>query len=74
MSSTKIKYPQRPTMASIKTILHSIITPMFTKDSQIKTTLFAVLASVAQLIGASPHLPKGCGFNSQSGHISRLWV
>ena len=25
---------------------------------------------VAQLVGVSSHTPKGCGFNSQSGHIA----
>ena len=29
---------------------------------------------MVQLVGASPHTPKGCGFDSQSGHIPRLWV
>ena len=29
---------------------------------------------MAQLIGASFHIPKGWGFDSQSGHIHRLWV
>ena len=32
------------------------------------------LAGVAQLVGASSHRPKGHGFDSQSGHIPRLWV
>ena len=27
------------------------------------------LASVAQLVGALSCKPKGCGFNSQSGHV-----
>ena len=29
---------------------------------------------VAQLVGASSRTPKGCGFDSQSGHIPRLQV
>ena len=29
---------------------------------------------VAQLVGVSSHAPKGCGFNSRSGHIPRVWV
>ena len=29
---------------------------------------------VAHLVGISSHLPKACGFDSQSGHIPRLWV
>ena len=29
---------------------------------------------VAQLVGVSSHTPKGCGFDSQSGHIPRLQV
>ena len=29
---------------------------------------------VAQLVGASFGTPKGCGFDSRSGHIPRLWV
>ena len=33
-----------------------------------------VLASVTQLIGALSSKPKGCGFDSQSGHMPRLWV
>ena len=32
------------------------------------------LASMAQLFGVSSCKPKGHGFNSQSGHIPRLWV
>ena len=32
------------------------------------------LAGVAQLVGESSHTPKGYGFDSQSGHIPRLWV
>ena len=32
------------------------------------------LGKVAQLVGASSHTPKDCGFNSQSGYIPRLWV
>ena len=31
------------------------------------------LASVAQWVGVSPGKLKGCGFDSQSGHMSRLW-
>ena len=31
-------------------------------------------ASVAQLVGASSRRPKDCGFNSQSGHMTRLQV
>ena len=31
------------------------------------------LGWVAQLLGASSHTPKGCGLDSQSGHIHRLW-
>ena len=34
----------------------------------------AALAGVAQLVGASFPKPKGCGFDSRSGHISRLRV
>ena len=30
------------------------------------------IGQVAQLVGVSSHTPKGCGFKSQSGHISRL--
>ena len=29
---------------------------------------------VAALAGALSHTPKGCGFDSQSGHMPRLWV
>ena len=29
---------------------------------------------VAQFVGASSHTPKGCGFNSQPGHIPKLEV
>ena len=29
---------------------------------------------VAQMVGASFHTPKGCGFDFQSGHITRLLV
>ena len=29
---------------------------------------------VAQFVGASSHTPKGCGFDSQSGHRPRLHV
>ena len=32
------------------------------------------LASVAQLVGTLSHKPKGCGFNSWSGHMPELWV
>ena len=32
------------------------------------------LANVTQLIGASFSTPKGCRFNSLSGHMPRLWV
>ena len=32
------------------------------------------LASVSQLVGASSLTPKGCRFDSQSGHIPRFWV
>ena len=32
------------------------------------------LGQVVQLVGASPHTPKGCRFNSWSGHIPRLRV
>ena len=32
------------------------------------------LAGVAQLVGALSHKPKGRQFNSQSGHMPRLWV
>ena len=30
------------------------------------------LVGVAQLVGASSHKTKGCGFNSQSGHMPGL--
>ena len=29
---------------------------------------------MAQLVGASSSIPKGCGFDPLSGHIARLWV
>ena len=29
---------------------------------------------VAKLVGMSSHKPKGCRFNSWSGHMPRLWV
>ena len=32
------------------------------------------LARIIQLVGASFHTPKGWGFDSWSGHITRLWV
>ena len=32
------------------------------------------LAGVAQLVKVSSHKPKGQGFDSQSGHMSRLLV
>ena len=35
---------------------------------------FQPLAGVAQLVGASPHRPKVCRFDSGSGHIPRLQV
>lgn len=31
-----------------------------------------VLAGVAQLIGASSRIPKGCGFGFQLGHITKF--
>ena len=35
---------------------------------------YTALASVAQLVGASSHKPKGHRFNSKSGYVPRLWV
>ena len=32
------------------------------------------LTSMAQLVGVSSHKPKGHRFDSQSGHMPRLWV
>ena len=39
-----------------------------------KNILHVALASVAQLAGASSLTLKGCGFNSQSGHMPRLHI
>ena len=39
-----------------------------------QNVLYIALTGVAQLVGAFSHTPKGCGFDSQSGHITRLWV
>ena len=36
--------------------------------------MVSVLASMAHLVGALSYKLKGCGFNSQSGHMPRLWV
>lgn len=32
------------------------------------------LGWVAQLVGMVSHIPKGFKFDSQSGHIPRLWI
>ena len=32
------------------------------------------MANVAQLVGAPSHLPKGCRFDPQSGHLPWLQV
>ena len=35
---------------------------------------YEALASVAQLVEASSHRPKGQEFNSQSGHVPGWWI
>lgn len=50
---------------------------MYTLIEEIKTPHIKTqqtLGSVPQLVGASPYKPKGCGFNSPTGHIPSLWV
>ena len=37
------------------------------------TTTDAALAGVAQQVGVPSHVPKGCWFDSQSGHMPGLW-
>ena len=48
--------------------------PKLLRDFKVNYVTSLALAGIAQLVGTSSCKPKGCGFDSQSGHMPRLWV
>ena len=46
----------------------------FSMQNQNQKYSLGFLASVTQVVGVWSHEPKGCGFDSRSEHMPRLWV
>ena len=59
---------------TIHMTLHFVISFPQNLRKLIKKNNIGTLASMAQVVGALSHRPKGHKFNSQSGHMPRLWV